>query len=453
MPDAAPLTEQLVVARLERLPYSRWHITVTAVLGVAIFFDSFDSLAIAYVLPAIIPAWHIPPEKIGALISIANLGQAIGAFAFGWIAERIGRVPAARITIALYAAMSFACAFAQNYDQLFWLRFVEGIGLGGEIPVASAYISEILRAERRGSRFLTYQMIFPIGLLGAGVAGAIVVPRLGWQWMFIIGAVPAVIALVLRRFCPESPRWLASKGRIDEAGAVLNDIERIVSRNGARPLPPILEIKVQPAAAKTRWQELFEGRYLRRTLLVWVMWASTYIISYGLQGWIPTLYREVYHLPLQQSLNYAIASPLGSVIGSVICACLIDRTGRRYWFIGAFFLIAVGLIQLWAFGAATALGMLLGYTFCAMWLGSIAMSIFLYTAELYPTRMRALGVSWASFWLRIAAAVGPLIVGFGLPRFGIGGVFLLFSVFALTGCAAALFMIETRRRVLEEVSP
>jgi putative MFS transporter len=452
MPDA-PLTEQLVVARLERLPYSRWHITVTAVLGVAIFFDSFDSLALAYVLPAIIPAWHIPPEKIGALISIANLGQAIGALAFGWIAERIGRVPAARITIALYATMSFACAFAQDYDQLFWLRFVEGIGLGGEIPVASAYISEILRAERRGGRFLSYQMIFPIGLLGAGVAGAIVVPRLGWQWMFIIGAVPAVIALVLRRFCPESPRWLASKGRIEEAGSVLNDIERIVSRNGARPLPPIQEIKVQPAAAQTRWQELFQGRYLPRTLLVWVMWASTYIISYGLQGWIPTLYREVYHLPLQQSLNYAIASPLGSVIGSVICACLIDRTGRRYWFIGAFFLIAAGLIQLWAFGAATAFGMLLGYSFCAMWLGSIAMSIFLYTAELYPTRMRALGVSWASFWLRIAAAVGPLIVGFGLPRFGIGGVFLLFSVFALTGCAAALFMIETRRRVLEEVSP
>jgi len=453
MSSTAPLTEQLIVARLERLPYSRWHITVTAILGVAIFFDSFDSLALAYVLPAIIPAWHIPPEKIGALISIANLGQAIGAFAFGWIAERIGRVPAARMTIALYAAMSFACAFAQNYDQLFWLRFVEGIGLGGEIPVASAYISEILRAERRGGRFLTYQMIFPIGLLGAGVAGAIVVPRLGWQWMFIIGAVPAVIALVLRRFCPESPRWLASKGRLDEADAVLNDIERIVSRNGARPLPPIPEIKVQPAGTETRWQELFQGRYLSRTLLVWVMWASTYIISYGLQTWIPTLYREVYHLPLQQSLNYAIASPLGSVLGAVLCACLIDRTGRRYWFIGAFFLIAAGLIQLWAFGAATAFGMLLGYAFCAMWLGSIAMSIFLYTAELYPTRMRALGVSWASFWLRIAAAVGPLIVGFGLPRFGIGGVFLLFSVFALLGCAAALFMIETRRRVLEEVSP
>jgi putative MFS transporter len=453
MRNGLPLTEQTIAARLERLPYSRWHITVTVVLGVAIFFDSFDSLAIAYVLPVLVPAWHIPPEKVGALISIANLGQAIGAFFFGWIAERIGRVTAARITIALFAAMSLACAFAHNYEQLFWYRFVEGIGLGGEIPVASTYISEILRAEGRGSRFLSYQMIFPVGLLAAALAGAAVVPRFGWQWMFIMGAVPALIALVLRRFCPESPRWLASKGRLAEADKVLSDIERVVSRGGARPLPPVPDIAVVPIARDTRWQELFQGRYLSRTLLVWVLWTSSYIISYGLQGWVPTLYREVYHLTLQQSLNYAIAVPVGSVLGSLICALLIDRIGRRHWFIGAFLLVAAGLVELWAIGAGTAFGMLLGYGFCSMWLGSMNMSIFLYTAEIYPTRMRALGVSWASFWLRAASTVGPLIVGFVLPRYGINGVFLVFSIFALTGCTAANFMIETRRRVLEEVSP
>src|ERR1700756_2380604 len=105
MADALPLNEQSIAARLERLPYSRWHVTVTVVLGIAIFFDSFDSLAIAYVLPVLIPAWHIPPEKIGAIISIANFGQALGALIFGWVAERIGRVTTARITIALFAIM------------------------------------------------------------------------------------------------------------------------------------------------------------------------------------------------------------------------------------------------------------------------------------------------------------------------------------------------------------
>ena len=453
MPSALPLTEQTIAARLERLPNSRWHVTVTVILGVAIFFDSFDSLAIAYVLPAIVPAWHIPPSSIGGLISIANFGQALGALTFGWAAERIGRVTTARIAIALFAVMSLACAFTHNYEQLFVLRFFEGIGLGGEIPVASTYISEILRAERRGGRFLAYQMVFPVGLLASGIVGAFVVPRFGWQWMFILGAVPAFVALFLQRYCPESPRWLASKGRLTEADAIMTDIERIVSRNGTKPLPPVPDLMLRPLGSETRWQELFEGRYLSRTFLVWILWATSYIITYGLAGWIPTLYREVYHLPLQQALNYSIAGPAGSLVGSALCALMIDWTGRRYWFTAAFFLTAASLIELWAVGSNTALGMLLGYGFSQIWLGSINMSIFLYTAEIYPTRMRALGVSWASFWLRLAATVGPLIVGFTLPRYGIGGVFLAFSVFAIIGCAAATYMIETRRRVLEEVSP
>ena len=453
MQAGLPVTEQTIAARLERLPYSRWHITVTAFLGVAIFFNSFDSLALAYVLPVIVPAWHIDPKSIGGLISIANLGQAVGAFGFGWLAEKIGRVPAARMTIALYAVMAFACAFTTSYDQLFWCRFVEGIGLGGEIPIASTYISEILRAQRRGGSFLGYQMIFPIGLLGAGVAGAFVVPRWGWQWMFILGAVPAVLALILRRYCPESPRWLASKGRLREADTVLTEIERIVSRDGARPLPPPATITTEPAGTTTQFRELFQGRYLARTLLVWVVWAADYIIAYGLQGWIPTLYREVYHLSLQQSLSYAVWTPAGSVAGSLLCALVIDRTGRRLWFVGAFTLLAVGLIELATIGAATAEGMLVGYFFCSMWLGSTSMAIFLYTAEIYPTRMRAIGVSWASAWLRIAATVGPLIVGFILPRYGIAGVFGTFAGAAVIGTIATFFMIETRMRVLEEVSP
>ena len=296
-------------------------------------------------------------------------------------------------------------------------------------------------------------MIFPAGLLASGIVGAIVVPKFGWQWMFIIGAVPAFIALFLQRYCPESPRWLASKGRLAEADAIMTDIERIVSRNGTKPLPPVPDLAIQPLGNQTRWQELFQGRYLSRTFLVWILWATSYIITYGLSGWIPTLYREVYHLPLQQALNYSIAGPAGSLLGSAICALLIDWTGRRIWFVVAFFFTAAALIELWAFGSDTAFGMLLGYSFSQIWLGSMNMSIFLYTAEIYPTRIRALGVSWASFWLRLAATVGPLIVGFTLPRYGIGGVFLAFSVFAVIGCGAATYMIETRRRVLEEVSP
>jgi MFS transporter, putative metabolite:H+ symporter len=447
------LPVQSIAARLERLPYSRWHITVTSFLGVAIFFDGFDALTTAYVLPVLIREWHIAPANIGWLISITNVGQALGALLFGWLAERIGRVRTAQITIALYAVMSLLCAFTSNYQELFVCRFLEGIGLGGEIPVASTYISEILRADRRGGSFLSYQIIFPVGLLGAGIIGALVVPTLGWQWMFIIGAIPALISLVLRRYCPESPRWLAQKGRVEEAEKVMAEIERKVSREGRDPLPPVMPIATPPLGNRTRWQELFQGPYLRRTLIVWVLWASTYLVAQGLQSWIPTLYREVYHLSLQQALNYSVAAPVGTVIGAFFCALLIDRTGRRLWFIGAYVLLVGGLLWLWLVGSSTASGMMLGYGFCTLWTGSIAMSIFLYTAEIYPTRMRALGISWATFWLRLAATIGPILVGFVLPAYGIGGVFFLFSIITSLGLAAAIFMTETTRRVLEEVSP
>jgi putative MFS transporter len=448
-----PVSEQSIAGRLERLPYSRWHITVTAFLGVAIFFDGFDALTTAYVLPVLVPKWHITAQSIGGLISISNLGQALGALIFGRLAERIGRVPAAQITIGLYAVMSLACAFTSNYPELVTCRFFEGLGLGGEIPVASTYISEILRADRRGRSFLSYQLIFPLGLLGAGIAGAAIVPHWGWQAMFVIGAVPAFASLILRRWCPESPRWLASKGRLDEADRTLTEIERKVSNGAPETLPPVVPISIKPVSGKTRWVELFEGRYRKRTIVVWLLWASTYLVSQGMQSWVPTLYSQIYHLPLQQALNYAVAAPVGTVIGAVLCALLIDRTGRRPWFIAAYFLIAAGLFELWLTGGETAFGMMLGYGFVSIWTGSVSMCIFMYTAEIYPTRIRALGLSWATFWLRAAATVGPILVGYILPSYGIGGVFLLFSLITLIGLVAAFFMTETTRRVLEEVSP
>jgi putative MFS transporter len=381
------------------------------------------------------------------------LGQALGAFAFGLIAERIGRVPAARLTIAIYALMSFACAMTSTYEQLFWCRFVQGIGLGGEIPIASTYISEMLRAEKRGGSFLSYQTIFPVGLVMSAITGAYVVPRFGWQWMFILGGTPALIALFLQRFCPESPRWLASRGRLREADTVMSHIEDIVSRNGERPLPEIRRLMFRPTESRTRWRELFEGQYLGRTLLAWLLWACTYLISYGMSGWIPTLFREIYHLPLQQALIYSIAPPLGMLVGSILCASVIDRTGRRAWFIAAYSLTAVGLLLLYLFAARTALGMVLAYAFCAMWTGSMGMAVVLYTAEIYPTRIRAMGVAFASFWLRISATVSPILVGIALPFFGIAGVFGMLASIAVIGGFVALFMVETRHRVLEEVSP
>ena len=422
-------------------------------LGVAIFFDAFNSLALAYVLPVLVGVWHIVPQQIGSLIAIGNAGQAIGALACGVIAERFGRVRTAQWTILLFAAMSLACAFAQNIDQLFWFRFVQGIGLGGEVPVAAAYVTEITRADRRGTAYFFYQMIFPVGFVLAALAGAWIVPRYGWQWMFIVGVAPAAVAAVMRPFCQESPRWLASRGRIEEAKSTLAKIEKIVSRNGRVQLATPVPVASEGAGKRTRWQELFEGRYRSRTFVAWILWVCSYLLSYGMQTWLPTLYRTVFNVPLQDALNYSLITNVCGLIGTLICATMIDRLGRRLWFIGAFFLVGLPLIYLWAVGASTATAVVFATSFSFTWLASICLAVYLYTAEIYPTRMRALGTSWATFWLRIAATIGPLMVGYFLPSLGIGGLFLVFGIIGWLGFVAAFFAIEPRGRIFEEISP
>src|SRR6478609_1421206 len=139
-----------VVARIERLPTSWWHVQTRIIVGVATFFDAFDAIAIATVLPVLVPMWKLTPPEIGFMISAGYLGQLIGALFFGWIGERYGRMPAMIGSIAVFGVMSLVCAFAWDFNSLLWFRTLQGIGLGGEVPVAATYISELTRAKSRG---------------------------------------------------------------------------------------------------------------------------------------------------------------------------------------------------------------------------------------------------------------------------------------------------------------
>jgi putative MFS transporter len=166
------------------------------------------------------------------------------------------------------------------------------------------------------------------------------------------------------------------------------------------------------------------------------------------------MYRTVYHLSIQDSLNYAVASTAAGLIGSLVCALVIDRVGRRKWFIGAFLLCSAGLFGLAISGAGEAKQVMIFASFSYIWVASLNLAVYLYTAEIYPTRMRALGTSLATFWLRTASVAGPFIVGYVLPAYGVAGVFFMFAtVAALGGLVSILGVIETRGRVLEEVSP
>jgi MFS family permease len=245
-----------IVARLERLPTSWWQVKARIIVGVATFFDAFDALAIASVLPVIVPLWKLTPPQIGLMISAGFLGQLLGALLFGWIAERYGRMTAMVWSIALFAVMSLACAFAWDYDSLLVLRTIQGIGLGGEVPVAAVFISELAKAQGRGRFVLLYELVFPIGLVAASLTGLWVVPHLGWQYMFVIGALPALLALVLRSLLPGIPA-LACGARPQCRGRGRDGIDRDTNAEGDR---------TAAAAGEAGCVHLGQARLLGRSL-------------------------------------------------------------------------------------------------------------------------------------------------------------------------------------------
>jgi putative MFS transporter len=443
-----------LVARLERIPVTRRLLLIRIIIGSATFFDAYTVLVIAFAMPSLVKEWHLTPTWIGLILSAGYLGQLIGAVLFGWVAEKIGRMPTLLITILLFVSMDVACLFAWSGASMLVFRFLQGIGTGGEVPVASAYINEFIGAKKRGRFFLLYELIFPVGLLFAGLAGYFLVPLFGWRALFIVGLVPAVLMIPMRVLMPESPRWLASKGRIEKADKVISMLEREARKEGK----PLAEPVVQPidprATAKSDWREMFRGLYLKRTLMIWGLWITVYVINNGLVTWLPTLYRQVFKLPLETSLLYGWITSAVGVVASLLCALYIDKVGRKRWYTIAFLLATVPLVILTALGATTATQVVILAPIAYAILQTIAFSLYLYSAELYPTRLRAVGTGFGSAWLRAGSSIGPVMVGFIVAGVGIRYVFLAFAVIALIGgLITARFGIETKGKVLEELSP
>jgi putative MFS transporter len=231
-------------------------------------------------------------------------------------------------------------------------------------------------------------------------------------------------------------------------------IEKEVESATGKPLPPVEATTKAAVANRAMWSELFSRAYRRRTLVIWVAWFATYFANYGLTTWLPTLYQSVFKLPLDQALTYGLAAPIAGLTTSLACALLIDTVGRRIWFAAAFGGAAVGFLTLWWIGPATAERVLVLGTLSYMCISTLSLALYLYTAELYPTRVRALGTSTATAWLRLASILGPQVVGFIIAGGGLGNVFLVFGLVVLSASiTVALFATETKARVLEEISP
>lgn len=444
-----------VAARLERLPMRGLRVRARIIVGTATFFDGFDSLSIAQAMPVLAGLWKLQSSEVGFIISAGFFGQLIGALILPGLSERVGRLRVLTWTIALFSLASLACAFAWAPMALAGARFIQGLGLGGEVATAATYINEIASSGRRGRFFLFYEMLFPIGLLCAGIVGAWVVPLFGWQWIFLIGALPGLITVLLRRMLPESPRWLAAKGRFAEADTIVSALEREAEAKSGRPLPaPDLAAVPLPEGGRTNWRELFSPFYRKRTLVIWSVWFCNFFATQGVIAWLPTVYRTVLHTDLATALRYGYIVSVGTVLANLIGALLIDKIGRLWFLRVSLPLGALPLLVLSFVGLTSAKELLAAAFLSYIFTGSVSIVLYLYTPELYPTRMRALACGVGATWRNFATTLSPMLIGLVLARFGINSVFLMLGAVPLIAMVIVLaFGTETRGRVLEEVSP
>ncbi|WP_405697076.1 MFS transporter [Streptomyces sp. NBC_01185] len=442
-----------IAARLERLPHSRWHVKVRFLIGAVTFFEAFDQLLAASALPVLMKEWHLSTGQATFAVTSASIGMLLGALAAGWLGDRIGRVRTVALGVAVTGFASLAVAFSGSIETFSVFRFFQGLGIGGVVPVAATYINEIARSDKRGRFVLLYEMIFPAGLAAATLLAVWVVPAFGWRAMFLVGALPVVIAAMLPRHVEESPRWLLSRGRTAEAEAAIARIEAEVARATAEELPAPVPSSDAPDEPRGTLKDLFRGRYLRRTAVLSGLWFVAYYVNHGISTWLPSLYTKEFGLDLTTALVFTLLSNVTGLLGTFLMAMLIDRIGRRPALIGAFVGTTLSLAVLALAGATSGGQVALFASGTTFFLYAINAGLYLYSPELYPTANRARGAAFGGLWNRLGVILGPVAVG---AVIGAGGglalVFAQLAVVATVGAVIAWFAVETKGRTLEELN-
>jgi putative MFS transporter len=457
-PDPADL-----LARLDRVPVGPFHRRLLLVSGLGWMFDAMDILMLGAIVAAVTRIWSLDAGT-AALINSANLlGMFFGASLAGTLADRYGRRTVFQATLLVYSLFSALSALAFNAVSLMAIRFLTGLGLGGELPVASTLVSELAPTARRGWLVVMLESFWAWGSILAALVGYLVIPGLGWQAAFLVGALPAFYVFVLRRAIPESPRYLIASGRVREAEAI---VERIEAESLGRPGQPIpiglgassADARRPGAASRVGFADLWGRAYRRRTIVLWAMWATMNFSYYGIFLWLPSQFVRK-GLSIEQALLFNLIIALAQVPGYFAAAWLVERWGRRLTLVLFLVLCAVGA---WMFGQVTMPDriepdmvpsiLLWGSVISFFNLGAWGV-VYAYTPELYPTEVRGTGAGWATAFGRLWAILAPLSIPLQIGWFGsAANVFVAFVALMLVG-AAIVFALgeETRGRSLEQL--
>ncbi|WP_144113789.1 MFS transporter [Paraburkholderia sp. BCC1886] len=432
--------------RLDRLPEGPFHRRLAAMIAAGLFFDTFDLYLAGGVMIALVHSGWSTMAQNAHFVSAGFLGMLIGAIVAGIVGDRYGRRFSFQFNLLLFGLASLAAAAAPDIHWLIGLRFVMGLGLGAEVIVGYGMIGEFIPPARRGKWAAILTLVANSSLLGATLASYFIIPAFGWRWMFVIVGLGALLTWAARKKLPESPRWLESVGRFDEADAIVTEIEAEVA--AGRVLPEPVAVAEMPMQS-FRMRDLFGRRLLRATLLGITVNIVGFSALFGFVIWLPTFLVQK-GLSVSSSLGYASLMATGALLGAGLAALLSDRWGRKKGIAGmSFVAAALGLLYPHANSlvVATVLGLLL---FAALYFcGTLAFST--YVPELFPTELRLRGTAISNVAGRLASMLAPQVVVLVFQSgSGINGVTaILAALLVVQGLVVGLFGIETRHRALD----
>ena len=386
------------------------------IAGLAWMFDAMDVGILSFVIAALAVDWNLSPEQMGWIGSVNSIGMAVGALVFGVFADKVGRKKIFMITLLMFSIASGLSALTTTLAAFLILRFFVGMGLGGELPVASTLVSESVEAKERGKVVVLLESFWAAGWIISAIIAYFIIPDYGWRIALLITALPAFYAIYLRLKLPDSPKYTENKSK-----------SRSIIQN---------------------MSEVWSKKYVKRTLMLWVVWFTVVFSYYGMFLWLPSV-MVIKGFTLIKSFEYVLIMTIAQLPGYFSAAWLIEKAGRK--FVLVTYLLGTAA-SAFVFGSAetTTLLIVSGILLSFFNLGAWG-ALYAYSPEQYPTVIRATGSGMAASVGRIGGILGPLLVGTLVMRgYEIGYIFTIFCIAIVIGVLAVVFLgTETKQVELE----
>ena len=468
---ADPSFETDIPARLDRLPWHRFHWLVITALGVTWILDGLEVTLVGSLSGAFVGAngLSMSESQVGLAASAYLAGAIVGALGFGQLTDLYGRKRLFSITVLVYAVATIATGLSWNFISFALFRFCTGAGIGGEYAAINSAIDELIPARARGWTDLAINGTFWIGAaLGAGASLIVLDPRLlppwlGWRLAFGIGGALGFGVVILRRYVPESPRWLMTHGRIAEAERIVREIENRIGSNTSRALPPTDKpIRLTPRGP-IRLVELgivLLRRYPRRTVLGLLLMAAQAFCYNAVFFTYALVLHRFYAVPSDRVGEYILAFAAGNFLGPLLLGRLFDTIGRRIM-ITLTYGVAGGLMAvtalLFAFGGLDAVGQTALWTMIFFVASAAASAAYLTVGEIFPLELRALIIAlFYGFGTAIGGVAGPVLFGLlietGSRSALMWGYLLAATLMIAAAAIEAAIGVDAERRSLEDVA-